>query len=157
MIEKWKIYKPGRSGAGCSGDQSSLHQNGLACRSSIFQSIFNFSSEMESGNISPPLIKCQLRNSKILKNLITLIITQYISVIHCWCMEKKNMSYQINRQDNSKWKFNCPKISSVTNVFYNGCFVEDIHLLQESQLSTIITKRQKLEFWSQIFKALLDS
>ena len=36
------IYKLGRSGAGCSGVQSSLHQNGLACRSSIFTSILNF-------------------------------------------------------------------------------------------------------------------
>ena len=36
------------------------------------KSIFNFSSEMELGNISPPLIKRQLRNSKILKNFITL-------------------------------------------------------------------------------------
>ena len=36
-------------------------QNGLACRSSIFQSIFNFSSEIESGNISLPIVKCQSR------------------------------------------------------------------------------------------------
>ena len=42
-------------------------------RSSIFHSILNFSSEMESGNISPPLIACKLQNSKILKNLITLV------------------------------------------------------------------------------------
>ena len=52
-----------------------LHQNNAACRSSIIRSIFVFSSEMESGNISPPLIKCQLKNSKILKNLITLVQT----------------------------------------------------------------------------------
>ena len=48
------------------------------------------------------------------------LITHYISVIHCWCLEKKNMSYQIKRQENLKWKFNCPKISSATNVFCNG-------------------------------------
>ena len=40
----------------------------------IFQSISNFSSEMESGNISPSLIACQLRNSKFLKNSITNIL-----------------------------------------------------------------------------------
>ena len=72
LIEKWKIYKLGHSGAGCSRPWNSLHQNGLACRSSIFQSIFNFSSEMESGNISLPLIKCQSQKSKILKISITL-------------------------------------------------------------------------------------
>ena len=80
MIDIWEIYKPGRSGAGCSRVQSSLHQNGLTCRSSIFQSIFNFSSEMESGNISLPLITCQSQNSKILKNSITLIYKQCSTV-----------------------------------------------------------------------------
>ena len=67
-----KIYTPGCSGAGCSGVQSSLHQNGLACRSYIFTPILNFSSEMESDNISLPLIACQERESKIFKILITL-------------------------------------------------------------------------------------
>ena len=69
---KCKIYKPDRSGAGCSGILSSLHQKGLACRSYIFTPILNFSSEMESGNISLPLIACQEGKSKILKILITL-------------------------------------------------------------------------------------
>ena len=39
----------------------------------FFNQFLNFSSEMESGNISPLLINCQLRNSKILKLLITLL------------------------------------------------------------------------------------
>ena len=43
----------------------------------FFNHFLNFSSEMESGNISPPLIKCQLRNSKILKNSITLLYDTY--------------------------------------------------------------------------------
>ena len=56
-------------------------QNGLACRPYIFQSVFNFSSEMESDNFSLPLIKCKLQNSEILKTLITLQNT-YLSFEH---------------------------------------------------------------------------
>ena len=78
MNYKWKNYKLGSSGAGCSEVISSLHQNGPACRSSIFQSISIFSSEMESGNISPPLIVCQLQNSKFVKNSITLLFMYYL-------------------------------------------------------------------------------
>ena len=66
----WKMedLQAAPSGAGCLWPQ-----NSPACRSFMFQPILNFSSEMESGNFSPPLIRCQLWNSKILKNLITLI------------------------------------------------------------------------------------
>ena len=75
LNEKWKVYKLGHSGAGCLWPQNSLHQYSPACRSSIFQSISKFSSEMESGNMSPPLIACQLQNSKFLKNSITLVFS----------------------------------------------------------------------------------
>ena len=47
--------------------------SGMACRSSIFHSIFNFSSEMESGNIGLPPIACQEENLKNLKTFIALI------------------------------------------------------------------------------------
>ena len=42
LIEKWMIYQPGCSGRGCCRPQRSLHQNGLACRSSIFHFPINF-------------------------------------------------------------------------------------------------------------------
>ena len=80
---KMKIYKLGHFGAGCSGVIRCLQQNGLAWRSSIFQLIFNFSSEMESDNVSPPLIKYHLQNSKILKHFITLIMYKYFILIYC--------------------------------------------------------------------------
>ena len=76
MIEIWLINKPGHSGAGCSGlwgSRPACTRKAQFINSSIFQSIFNFSSDIESGNISLPLIKCKLWNSKILKNMITLM------------------------------------------------------------------------------------
>ena len=81
------------------GSRSSLHQNGPACRSSIFQSISNFSSEMESGNISPPLIACQLRNSKFLKNSITLLLiylvgTTYIHQSHSYYVQSSETTHE---------------------------------------------------------------
>ena len=58
---QWEVDWCCCSGEGCSIPQSSLHQNGLACRTYIYTPILNFSSEMESGNISLPLIACQER------------------------------------------------------------------------------------------------
>ena len=47
---------------------SSLHQNGPVVDLPFFDHFLNFSLEMESGNISPPLIEFQLKNSKFFKN-----------------------------------------------------------------------------------------
>ena len=49
----------------------------------FFNQFLIFYSEMELGYISPPLIRCKLQNSKILKNPITLIGTYFYMALKC--------------------------------------------------------------------------